>query len=412
MRLPKTELRADTPVAGRGRAACVSNAVPKSYLARRFLLFAPWADQGLGVHAKTYVHWFRQLGHTVEVYACRPRRVPPGETGQADPKEWPADVPVHRDDRTREEVDPKAVLAVAAARRITDVLLLEVCRRPMFALATALAAAGVAVWAVPNVEMVHRRDLPALRSVAFAGVLCSNQYTLDVLKFLKVPRPLSLPFALPDADAPAAPLHAAGEPVRFLLVGGYNADTRKQATKVAAAFGAARLGQTASLTILCQGTDGPKRTTHPQIEVIRKHMPHAAVLEQFARHHVLVFASRAEGIGIGLHEALRARCAVLALNTPLYRETVQNDVNGWLVPAVIERGDEAARGARAIGNPEPVVHTFTFDIPDMAGAFREVVAAAAEGPGVAARQVASRKAFDLVFAPNRVCKAYAQSLKL
>jgi len=399
----------------RRRGTIVFNATPPAppRVRRTFLLFSPWCDQGLGVQAREYVGWLRDvLGSTVVVFACRPSK-PSGATAptrmQADPAEW-AGVTVEYIDASREAVPHDTLTAFAKKHGVTDALMLETCRRRIFVLSAALGSIGVRVYAVPNIEMVRRAELGHYRELGFAGVLCNNEYTRDVLAFFQVPeeRLRLFPFALRDRPGlvRAAEHRHRRDPVRFLLVGGMNADRRKQATKVMQAFAAAGLGPAATLTVLCQGVDAvraPAQQRHRTITVAHGHRPHAEVLKEYGAHHVVLMLSRAEGIGIGFHEAMRAGCALVTLDVAMYRELVSADRTGWLLPA---RAEDGVVGAKLIGNDDPIVRTYTFDQHRLTALFRRIVG---EGK-VAEMQRGSRRAFEMIYAEDRVRAAYRRAL--
>lgn len=417
---------ADTPksyLLGRERDAelpvvCVCNATPVSGIGRTFLVFAPWCDQGLGVHARAYVHWLTQLGHAVLIFACTPSKTSGNSAPvrmQADPTEW-AGVKVHYSEHSRETVPTDELLAVSSAHHVTDALMLETARKHIYQLSWALFHyLGVRVYAVPNIEMVQREELlpgGLLQRVPFHRILCSNAYTHATLKFFGTdPRKLAMfPFALPDTPGvPRTELHCSGDPVKFLLVGGMNAERRKRAGAVIAAFidafGHPMQWPAATLTVLTQGHDRirlPNTQLPGNVEIIEGHLTHAEVLVHYAAHHVLVMVSRAEGVGIGFHEAMRAGCAIITLNTALFKEVVSPDINGWLVPAVIE---SAKTSDHAVGVHNTVVSTHTFNVHALAAAMRMAVSGS-----VAAKQIGSRKAYEQLFSNARIVEAYKAAL--
>lgn len=408
---PASKISAKPP-SSPGRSGVCVVPPPPSRFGRTFLVFAPWCDQGLGVQAREYVAWLTEIGFKAVVFACQPskpsgRRAPPRM--QADPAEWAAGpaVPIEYAAASRERVSREALVAFAREHRVTDALMLEPCRRPIFVLSAALAAAGVRVYAVPNIEMVRRCELDYFRDLGFARVLCNNDYTKDVLAYFRVPddKLVAFPFALRDTRPERAAPHRRGDPVRFLLVGGMNADRRKQATRVMQAFAEARLGGRATLTVLCQGVDvvRPPPQLQRSIQVRTGHLSYADVMREYAAHHVVLMMSRAEGIGIGFHEALRAGCGVVTLDVAMYREMVLHEKTGWLVKAL---GEDGVVGAKLIGNDDPIVRTYTFDPKVLAGTFRKIVADGAVGEV----QLRARKAYELVYSPDRVRSTYRHAL--
>jgi hypothetical protein len=408
--LPKTGPKPDHT------AVCVHNEVPKTVLGRRFLLFAPWCDQGLGVQARNYVTWLRRLRYPVVVYACAPSKVS-GKAApkrmQANAKEWAEEgVTVHYDDRNREVVPHEAVVKCAREHNLTDALMLETCHRNIFVVSAALTRSKLRVYAVPNIELVREAELPYFREGQFHRVLCSNEFTYQVLRQLGVRRLAHFPFAIEDSPetVPLAETHMRGESVRFMLVGGMNAERRKQASKVIAAFQRAWPSPTtkATLTVLCQGADALKcNVCRPDVRLVVGHRSYQDIMQEYANSHVVIMLSRAEGIGLSTHEALRSGCAVLTMSTPLFTQLVCPGVNGYMLKAEVESNASAA--ARLIGNDDPVIHTHTFKLRTLAAAFRAI----AEGGcdfSVGSMQKGARRSFELIFEPARVLNAYRDAL--
>lgn len=397
---------------GKSRVGVCVAPTPTSRYDRTFLIFAPWCDQGLGVQAREYVAWLSEIGYKTVVYASRPsklsgNRAPPKM--QADPEEW-SGVVVEYDDVSRERVSHEALVAFAKKHHVSDALMLETCHKAMFVLSAALGTAGVRVYAVPNIEMVRRCELDFYRTLQFERILCNNDYTREVLEYFKVPKDklVQFPFALRDRSPEVcqAALHRSGDAVKFLLVGGMNAERRKQATKVMKAFADADLGGRATLTVMCQGVDivRPPPQLRRSIQVQTGHQTYAQVIEAYANHHVVIMMSRAEGIGIGFHEALRAGCAVLTLDVAMYREIILPEKTGWVVKAL---GEEGTLGAKLIGNDDPIVRTYTFDAKALTEVFRKILT---NHKDIAPMQQRARRAFEIVYSPDRVRSTYRNAL--
>ena len=353
--------------------------------AHNVLLVTPWADQGLGIQAREYAHQALAAGWGVFVWALRCRKT--SDVAQVAAAEWQiAGVEVV------DAVDESwsACVAYCQDQQITDILVLEPARKPIFDAVQQLSAVA-RVWAVPNIEMIRRSDLPLFRY--FTGVLCVNQHTVDNLEYFKVPRLQLMRFRI-RPDPLAAQAAPCTDMMRFLLVGGYNADRRKQAKKVMLAFSRAfRDRSDVQLTVLSQG--GPDFAqiprTFPNIQVRTGALTYAQILAAYAQHHVVLMCSRAEGLGLPFYEAARAGCAVITLDMALYREQV-DFTNGWLVKSSVE---PVAPGQAAIGNDEAIVHTYTFDPLALAQVFQTLTPAK-----IAAAQAAARQRYDAVPGDN------------
>ncbi len=380
------------------------NKPPNNFLQRVFLLFAPWCDQGLGIQARNYVQWLTSMQYRVVVFACTPSK----PTRQACPEEWtvPDSVHVHLSAYNRETVPATELIDAVRQHNVTDALMLETCHANMFTLSHALVAQCVRVFAVPNIEMVRRTEIQKFD--VFSRVLCNNQYTMDVLQYFKVPSPTCLfPFALhPEADVPLASLYQPNEPIRFLLVGGLNAEKRKQVNKVVMAFQKAfKSASEAQLTVLIQG--GHQLAKMPQnVTVVNRHLPYADVLEHYAQSHIVIMCSRAEGIGLAFHEALRSRCAVLTLNVAMFKELIAPNVNGWLIKCEVEPGEV---GAQQLGNDSPIVHTYTFQIANLTAALTTIKSMATDIPRL---QMGARNTYECIFERDRVTQAMHDALRV
>ena len=347
---------------------------PQNVTTRKFMIFAPWADQGLGIQARHYAHWLGKiLCYDILIYSCQPSKATIKNARlQADPKEW-GGIDVIYISQSREEVNPMNVVSIAKEHDVTDVLLLEVRFNNMFRIAAALKLSKIRVFAVPNIELVRRCEVSRFDSEVFTAILCNNMYTVDILKYMGVgehhlrPFPFIISGKMNHVEKKCIGPH---QPMRFLLVGGMNSVRRKQADKVIRAFSQIIQEPTyATLTVTCQGVERVN-SQNRAIRIVHAHLTHSDILDLYKSHHIVFMCSRAEGIGISMHEALFYGCAVLALNTPLNRELIKNNINGWLLPHVAESG---ADGAKLIGNDDPIVRTHTFEQDKLATLIKFII---------------------------------------
>jgi glycosyltransferase involved in cell wall biosynthesis len=217
--------------------------------------------------------------------------------------------------------------------------------------------------------------------------LCVNQHTLDNLQYFKVPVTLLKlwPFQLHDRPHHQAP--ACDKQMRFLIVGGFNADKRKQARKVMQAFAFAYRDRTdVHLTVLSQGGSDFAQIppTFPNITVKVGPRSYAEIVAEYQQHHVVIMCSRAEGLGLPFYEAMRAGCAVISLNTAMFREVVTD--NGWLIKAQTE---PVLLGQTLIGNDDAIVHTYTFEPVALTKLLQQLTP-----PQIALAQAAARAKYE------------------
>lgn len=434
----------DSPVAFRA---------PANRLQRKFMIFSPYCDQGLGVQARAYLYWLHKLkyGACIFANATRKRSIAsqkqrPKErkqhqqqhqqqnqdqqqnqpTLQANTSEWkmPRGVTVHYSNYDREAQPWQEVAEFAKCEGVTDALMLETAHNNIFVVSAALYRhANVRVWAVPNIEMVRRQELirqDLYSSEVFCGVLCPTEYSREVINYLQKQlqsQTRSFPFALPLEEPKftglkvkqAAPYDGMG-PVRFLLVGGLNAISRKQADKVMSAFAMAfPTPGRATLTILTQKPEPVLRRYSqrtPSIIVSEQHFTYQQILDAYGQHHVVIMVSRAEGIGIGVYEAMRAGCALLVLKNRMFTDLVSADINGWIVPC---KAEPDTVSIEAIGNSDPVVRTYSFQNIDLQNMLQYVVGQPQE---VVAKQQGARMSYEKLFADDRVIESWRQALSI
>lgn len=357
---------------------------------RVFMIFAPWGDQGLGIQAREYAKFLTALSWRVVVYSHFPAKgvkktEPPAvatksvllqrlssgtpDTAcrplQASVDEWCLPkVKVVYSKNTRENTDVSHMIQIIRAEGVTDIMLLELQYAFMFRLACRLAAVNVRVYAVPNIELVRKSEVLAFNGPMFFRVLCNNIYTYHTLvrHGVHLSKLAHFPFFL--MDRPTMPARLPTTTVKFLLIGGMNAFSRKQAGTIIDAFAAVtrRIGREtlASLTITVQDCE----TVPPaalkaaralsNIAIVRGHQTHDQIRSLYRTHHIVLFCSRAEGIGIGLHEAMQHGCAVLALGTPINREIMVRGMTGWTLAATPQHNM-----GRLIGNDQMIVPCYS-----------------------------------------------------
>lgn len=323
---------------------------------RQVLFVTPWGDQGLGIQAREYTQWAHGAKWGVHVWALESRKTGFAQVNSA---EWT--LPNVKIVYTQHsDPEPMSCIQYCINNGITDVFVLEPARRLVFDFARELKLRNLQVWGIPNLEMIRRSDLPEY-STAFTGILCVNEHVRDNLLYFKIPSSMlhSWPFQL--HDCPKAQSTPCKSIMRFLIVGGFNADRRKQAKKVMVAFSRAfRDRKDVQLTVLSQG--GPDfqqiPPTFSNIQVRTGAMTYEQIIAEYQQHHVVIMCSRAEGLGLPFYEAMRAGCAIISLNVAMYRELVVHGSNGWLIKCATE---PVALGQAAIGNNEAIVHTYTFE---------------------------------------------------
>ncbi len=353
---------------------------------RNVALLTPFCDQGLGIQNRNYARLLVRLGYQVYVFAFCPYS---RTKQQAEPREWVLpSVHVVESPHVREEVTREELVDFVTRYHIDIAILAETCWDPVFTMMTLLRAMGVSTIAVPNVEILRRDEID--KHVVFDAIVCNNHACEDV--FLQhgfeksklfysgyhIEPPLEGEYSGSEVGAGERmvtireghyrPLTQIIREVRFLILGGMNATSRKHVHVVAEAF----LNAQAELL---SHPGRSKCTTHPKmfltatsqkseadllpivtrlasggggggvggsgggsrgaggdqtVRVIMQPLSKAAIDELYDEADVVIQVSKQEGLGIGFYEALQKRKPVLTLRTVPHQEIITEDV-GWLL---------------------------------------------------------------------------------
>ena len=299
-------------------------------------IYAPWADQGLGIQARVYAMALRDAGYIVSILSFSPYAG--YGSCQKDPEEWQG-FDVVFSNNTREGVTDDEVVNFLSSRHIDKLIIPEICFFRVFEIAKLAKTAGVKVFAVPNIEIVRKNELSKYN--VFDKILCNNNVCFDTLGQYLEPHKLRRIVFSPLVERWLSPYSNTREKseVRFLCLGGLNSVVRKKVEEVAKAF--SQISPEclqAVLDVRIQGGQRPKsieKYMSSSIAVTAHHSSYRQVLESYQEADIVVHVSSHEGLGIGFYEALSLGRPVVTLDTPPHNEVVEEGVSGWLV-----RGNE------------------------------------------------------------------------
>jgi hypothetical protein len=307
------------------------------------VIVAPAGCQGLAVQARSYLIAAARAGHPASWFARRPgRRAGDGARAAAAPQgSQLGDLLEH----------------CAARQPVSAVVFPEGHLRDCAALAAAVRAAGVTCVSVPNADVLPRVD--AARLLDHYDVLwCHDAGTLGLLR-ASVPAtlwrqvvatPIEFPWISPRAT------RAATGPFEFLLLGGSDALTRRNAPLAIQAFWAVRRawesagagnaaarGREPRLTVTSRtdplAWDGLARAFEQWPGALRLwqgHLSEREVEDLLERADVVVHVTSREGAAIGLREVLARAIPVIACDAVPQRHLVRDGIDGWLIPCARE----------------------------------------------------------------------------
>lgn len=146
---------------------------------RNVMIFAPWADQGLGVQARNYVRILHQYGENVQTFIFSFKPYYAGRH-QRDSAEW-AHPHVYYSDNIREKVTDEEIRKFVRQYQIGTAIIPETCWERVFQIAALLSKElHVRTYAVPNVEILRTCELDAHEQF-FDALLCNNAICQHVL---------------------------------------------------------------------------------------------------------------------------------------------------------------------------------------------------------------------------------------
>lgn len=351
------------------------NRVCDETLAKKFyniMFFVPWCDQGLGIQAKYYVEALRRTPFNVCIFSYCPYACISGvETAralQANAAEWENSATVFYSKWHREAVPDSEIIEFVRRHHIGVCVIPETCWSRVFEIAELLQSMHVKCHAIPNIEIVRKDEV--YRHKVFDKILCNNELCAAHFQRWGFDNTTTIGFALPSMPSipvvaqPKQPTKKKNkvpppktEELKFLFMGGFNAQSRKQMNEVMQAFvEAAETWPTISLTVCFQKRQpGMVLLSHPRIHVIDKHMNNAEVKALLQSHQVFIQVSKHEGLGLGFFEALSAQLPVLTLDTAPHNEIIVDGVNGWTIPCFFR--DEAV-----LENMDGVIQPAFFEI--------------------------------------------------
>ncbi len=335
---------------------------------RRIMIFAPWADQGLGVQARNYANILERCQCEVFIFSYLPYY---GSNQQACPAEWEHDH-VYYSPHIREKVTNQEIIDFVQTHKIGTAIIPETCWFRVFEIAELLSNHRVRVFAVPNVEILRKDEIH--KHQIFDGLLCNNQICMNVLSdkglgdmchhigYAINNHANSNERIMQFGYSTTRQLTQQG-PLKFLCVGGMNAFSRKQVDQVCAAFREAHtVVKDIQLTVTNQNVNETSMQTlideyKDEIVFIWKALSYDEVMTMYLQCDIVIQVSKHEGLGIGFYEALSFGKPVITLDVSPHNEIVRPNINGWLIKATTKPSVE---------NVQSPIGSAFFDYHDLA----------------------------------------------
>lgn len=312
-----------------------------SCVSKNIMIIAPWCDQGLGIQSKTYSRILRNKGYKVYIFAFLPYyslKYPYGNN-QQNPEEWKEADDIYYSYNTRENITESELTHFINKYRIGTCLFPEICWNHVFKIAETVNDMNVRVYAIPNVEIVIKREIP--KYSVFYKILSPSQILIDKFKDKKIcEKNYQMSYighGVKDNTCKDYKTKYVKDRINFLHVSGLNALERKQTLSVVDAFNlACESCNNIYLTVTVQGniTKIPEiyeKCKNDRITLIDKHLSHEEIINLYKENHVSIQVSSHEGLGLGFYESISCSVPVISLKTSPHDEVIKDDISGWLV---------------------------------------------------------------------------------
>ena len=317
--------------------AIVSKYKPNS---NNILIIAPWADQGLGIQARSYYNTLKKIGFNIFIFSFKPYHASEENNFlQVDKNEWDYEN-IYYSPNYRENIDPFEILNVIHTNKIKNVLLIEATFEPIFKIMSLLKLINIKTFLIVNIECVKISEINY--HVLFDKILCNNFNSYYILNNL-IPNKCSyLGFHLEnDYFKNYIKETKNNKKLKFVCCGGLNSISRKNIDKIFESFYniLTENNYNIELTILIQGIEISHKLNkdHPKIIKKFKNYSYNENLNNISQNDIFIHCGGQEGLGLGFYEALYLGLPVLTLDWTPNNEIIKNNYNGWLIPINIDK---------------------------------------------------------------------------
>ena len=295
------------------------------------MIFCLWADQGIGLQAKTYVRAFEEHGiHTsIFSYTSYVNENNPWHKRkfQADSREW-YHPRCYYSPHTREKVTNEELEAFVDEYNVKTCIIIETCWYRIFQIARFMRDKNITVIAIPNAELVRKDEIDKHKN--FDVLACNNQQAVDLFNQFPKLKPKTKMIGFPVFFQP---LMKRDGPLKMLLVGGLTGARRKNTPLVSRVFATAKVNNV-SLTITGQTRESlGDIVEHDRIAYVADNLKHGEIEELYKNHDIVVVVSEHEGLGLSFFEAMRYNCLIVTVNYAPHNQIVKHGINGWLLDA-------------------------------------------------------------------------------
>lgn len=315
----------------------ISKYIPDS---NNILIIAPWADQGLGIQARSYYNTLKKLGYNIFIFSFKPYHASEENNFlQVDRNEWDYEN-IYYSPNYRENIDSFEILNVIHNNKIKSVILIEATFEPIFKIISLLKLININTFLIVNIECVKITEIN--HHLLFDKILCNNFNSYYILNNLLPNKCSYLGFHLDNNYFDNYIKEAKNnKKLKFVCCGGLNSISRKNIDKIFESFYNILTANNydIELTILIQGIEISNKLNKEHIKINKKFKNYSYVenLNNISKNDIFIHCGGQEGLGLGFYEALYLGLPVLTLDWTPNNEIIKNNYNGWLIPINIDK---------------------------------------------------------------------------
>ena len=317
---------------------------------KNIAILAPWADQGLGIQARSYYNSLKNIDYNVHIFSFKPYHGNEFNNFlQHDKKEWDYEN-IYYSPNFRENIDPFEILNFIHDNHISKLILIEASFEQIFKLMSLLKLINIKIYIVINIECVKISEIN--NHLLFDKILCNNFNSYFIMNniFNKnvhyLGFHLEYKFFYTYQKLLFKDLNKFNKiekrKIKFVCSGGLNSISRKNIDVIFDSF--LEILQESSdlnieLNILIQSIECPSnlKIDNPFINKQIKYLSYTENLECIGKNDIFIHCGGQEGLGLGFYEALYLGLPIITLDWSPNNEIVKNNYNGWLLDINVDK---------------------------------------------------------------------------
>lgn len=293
-------------------------------------IFAPWADQGLGIQAREYYLQLINKGYNVSIFSPKSYySTVNNPLSQTNSNEWNYNN-IYYCKNERINIDLKDIVEFISLYKISSMIFIETCMEKFFKVVNVFKICGVKTIGIPNIEIIKYDEI-YMHNV-FDVLLCNNYFTLDIIKNItenivvdylgfNINHPFFNDLTIYDLN---------NNNINFYCIGGYNTVYRKHIDKIINIFENNNFGNHIFLHVFIQGLCD-LTTTCKNIFIHNKNYSYENIVNIHKQYDIFIHFGSHEGLGLGFYEATVCNKPVITIDTFPNNEIIINEQNGWLI---------------------------------------------------------------------------------